>query len=84
MYKFSTKGIVSRRLTIKVNNRRVGLLILSPVKKTGKTTGVMWIHGGGYMTGVKEMAYIGRAADLVRNPTLSGSNILLRQQKERI
>jgi hypothetical protein len=25
------------------------------------------IHGGGYMTGFKEMAYIGRAADLVRN-----------------
>ena len=24
-------------------------------------------HGGGYMTGMKEMAYIGRAADLVRN-----------------
>ncbi len=67
MYKFSTKGIVSRRVTIKVNKRRVRLLILSPAKKTGKTTGVMWIHGGGYMTGVKEMAYIGRAADLVRN-----------------
>ena len=67
MYNFSTKGIVSRRVSIKVNKRRVPLLILSPVKKTGKTTGVMWIHGGGYMTGVKEMAYIGRAADLVRN-----------------
>jgi acetyl esterase/lipase len=26
----------------------------------------MWIHGGGYMTGMKEMAYVGRAADLVR------------------
>ena len=67
MYNFSTKGIVSRRVSIKVNKRRVPLLILSPVKKTGKTTGVMWIHGGGYMTGFKEMAYIGRAADLVRN-----------------
>ena len=67
MYNFSTKGIVSRRVSIKVNKRRVPLLILSPVKKTGKTTGVMWIHGGGYMTGVKEMAYIGRAADLVRD-----------------
>ena len=54
MYKFSTKGIVSRRVTIKVNNRRVRLLILSPVKKTGKTTGVMWIHGGGYMTGINK------------------------------
>ncbi len=67
MYRISTKGIRSKRISIKVNGRRVPLLILQPLSKPEKAPGVMWIHGGGYMTGMKEMAYIGRAADLVRN-----------------
>ena len=28
--------------------------------------GVLWIHGGGYITGLKEMVYMSRAADLVK------------------
>lgn len=40
---------------------------MKPVDEPKNAPGVMWIHGGGYMTGMKEMAYIGRAADLVRN-----------------
>ena len=67
MYKFSTKGIRSKRVSIRVNGRRVPLLILKPLTEPSNAPGVMWIHGGGYMTGMKEMAYIGRAADLVRN-----------------
>lgn len=45
---------------------RIPLLILRPLKDKPDATGVLWIHGGGYMTGMKEMAYMGRAADLVR------------------
>ena len=67
MYRISTKGIRSKRISIKVNGKRVPLLILQPLSKPENAPGVMWIHGGGYMTGMKEMAYIGRAADLVRN-----------------
>ena len=67
MYKLSTKGIRSKRIAIKVNGLRVPLLILKPLTEPNNAPGVMWIHGGGYMTGMKEMAYIGRAADLVRN-----------------
>ena len=67
MYKFNTKGIRSKRIAIKVNGRRVPLLIMKPIHEPKDAPGVMWIHGGGYMTGMKEMAYIGRAADLVRN-----------------
>ena len=67
MYRFSTKGIRSKRISIKVNGLRVPLLIMEPLNEEKGAPGVMWIHGGGYMTGVKEMAYIGRAADLVRN-----------------
>ena len=29
--------------------------------------GIMWIHGGGYILGIKEMIYASRAIDLVKN-----------------
>nr|MCR5733101.1 alpha/beta hydrolase [Lachnospiraceae bacterium] len=67
MYNISKKGIRSRRISIRVDGRRVPLLILKPLSEPKNAPGVMWIHGGGYMTGFREMAYIGRAADLVRN-----------------
>ena len=55
------------RISIKVNGLKVPILILKPLTEPKNAPGVMWIHGGGYMTGMKEMAYMGRAADLVRN-----------------
>jgi len=45
---------------------RVPLLILEPKEPRRDGPGVLWIHGGGYMTGMKEMAYMSRAADLCR------------------
>jgi len=44
---------------------RVPVLILRPRGKRA-SCGVLWIHGGGYITGMKEMVYMGRALDLVR------------------
>ncbi len=67
MYRIRMKGIRSKRTSIRVNGLRVPLLILKPLNEPQNAPGVLWIHGGGYMTGMKEMAYIGRAADLVRN-----------------
>ena len=67
MYSFSTKGIRSKQIHIEANGLRIPLLILKSLSEPENAPGVMWIHGGGYMTGMKEMAYIGRAADLVRN-----------------
>lgn len=67
MIRFNKKGICSERVLIRVGGRRVSLLILKPKKAIDNPPGVLWIHGGGYMTGMKEMAYMGRAADLVRN-----------------
>lgn len=67
MYSFNTKGIVSKRMHIKANGLRIPLLVLKPISATANAPAVMWIHGGGYMIGMKEMAYMGRAADLVRN-----------------
>lgn len=44
------------------------LLILSPIEDHGKKdrTGVLWIHGGGYVTGIAEMIYMSRAKALVK------------------
>ncbi len=66
MYRIRKDGIRSRRIYIRANGLRVPLLVLQPQEKPVNAPGVLWIHGGGYMTGMKEMAYMGRAADLVR------------------
>lgn len=36
---------------------------LSPKKNA---PGILWIHGGGYMYGMKEMVHMSRAVDLVK------------------
>ena len=54
---------------IRVEKKRVGhvpMLILRPKDATAGKPGVLWIHGGGYITGMKEMVYMSRAADLVK------------------
>ena len=66
MISLKLKGICHETVRIKVSGRSVPLLILRPDRKTVNASGVLWFHGGGYMTGMKEMAYAGRAADLVR------------------
>ena len=53
---------------IRAENRKIGrvpALILRP--REGRIRcGLLWIHGGGYVLGMKEMVYMSRAADLVR------------------
>ena len=54
---------------IKVQKMRicgVPTLILRPAKIPEIPVAVLWIHGGGYMIGMKEMAYMTRAVDLVK------------------
>lgn len=45
---------------------RLRLMILSPGSGANRP-GVLWIHGGGYCTGMPEMALLSRAADLVKH-----------------
>lgn len=55
--------------TIQVQKAKVGkmpILILKPKKTRENVSGILWIHGGGYMLGMKEMVYMGRAVNLVR------------------
>lgn len=45
---------------------RVPTLILRPAHRPQVPVSVLWIHGGGYVTGMKEMVYMSRGADLVK------------------
>ncbi|MBR1457692.1 MAG: alpha/beta hydrolase fold domain-containing protein [Oscillospiraceae bacterium] len=45
---------------------RVPTLVLQPASRAPVPVSVLWIHGGGYITGMKEMVYMGRALDLVK------------------
>ncbi len=54
---------------IRVQKIRVGhvpVLVLRPENRSSSDIGLLWIHGGGYITGMKEMVYMSRAVNLVR------------------
>lgn len=54
---------------IQTENVRIGkrkCLILRNRNMQSVSAGLLWIHGGGYITGMKEMVYSSRAFDLVR------------------
>lgn len=54
---------------ISVDNNIIELLILRPTKNAKpkeKTPGILWIHGGGYVTGMAKMIYMSRAIGLVK------------------
>ena len=53
-------------LVHKARVSRVPVLIIKPAKSSAIGIGLLWIHGGGDITGMKEMVYMSRAADLVR------------------
>lgn len=54
----------------KIKIGRVPVLVVRPAETQTPTpatnVGVLWIHGGGYILGMKEMVYMSRAMDLVK------------------
>lgn len=54
------------KIEIKADGRIIPVLVVSPKKKIPDAPGVLWIHGGGYVIGMKEMVYMSRAMDLVK------------------
>ena len=50
----------------KIRVGKISALVVRPKEAVSNPPGVLWIHGGGYITGMKEMVYMGRAMDLVR------------------
>lgn len=49
---------------LKVSN--VPVIIVKPKKPSANPPGILWIHGGGYILGMKEMVFMSRALDLVK------------------
>jgi len=63
------KGYVSSKVTIVSDGKPLKLLVLKPrtnVLPPEKTPGILWIHGGGYATGMAGMVYMSRALNLVK------------------
>ena len=50
----------------KIRIGRVPTLVLCPANRPSIPVSILWIHGGGYFTGMKEMVYMSRAMDLVK------------------
>lgn len=70
MYKLTPdKDINCKKIKIpRRDGKMMPALILSPKDKDtgGRAPGVLWIHGGGYIVGMKEMVHMSRAVDLVK------------------
>lgn len=63
------KKYTAQKVQIASPGGRMDMLILKPTVSRmppEKTPGVLWIHGGGYATGMAGMVYMSRALDLVR------------------
>ena len=52
-----------QEITIPAGRRRIPALVLSPTTVPVRATGVLWLHGGGYILGMKEMVHMSRAVD---------------------
>ncbi len=50
----------------KIRVGSVPVLVLHSAERLPADIGLLWIHGGGYITGMKEMVYMSRAVDLVK------------------
>ena len=64
---FPDKEIAVEKRNIDTGERIIPILILKRKGHSGDAPGVLWIHGGGYATGMKEMVYMGRGESLVKN-----------------
>ena len=63
------KGYTLTETSIPSDGQKLKLLILRPTtsaRPREKTPGILWLHGGGYVTGMTEMIYISRAIGLVK------------------
>jgi len=51
----------------KIRIGRMPAIVIRPKQARSGAPGVLWIHGGGYILGMKEMVYMSRAVGLVKN-----------------
>ena len=50
----------------KIRIGQISTLILRPAYGKQSDVGLLWLHGGGYILGRKEIVYMSRAVDLVK------------------
>ena len=55
-----------RRLRIPTAQGSIPALVLSPKAAPENAPGILWLHGGGYVAGMKEMVHMSRAVELVK------------------
>lgn len=62
------RGYSIEKITIPAAGHGMKLLILRPglARSREKTPGILWIHGGGYVTGMAGMVHVSRAISLVK------------------
>ena len=60
------KDIRVRKIRIPTEHGSIPALLLSPLAAPVNVPGVLWLHGGGYIVGMKEMVHMSRAVDLVK------------------
>ena len=60
------REICVRTLRIPTAHGSIPALLLSPRTAPADATGVLWLHGGGYAVGMKEMVHMSRAVGLVK------------------
>lgn len=61
------KDIRVRRIRIPTPHGSIPALLLSPLTAPTNAVGILWIHGGGYISGMKEMVHMSRAVELVKS-----------------
>ena len=61
------RDVLVRTLRVPTAHGSVPALLLSPRTAPVEATGVLWLHGGGYAVGMKEMVYMSRAVGLVKH-----------------
>ena len=68
MYKlFPDKDVNCTKIHIpRRDGKYIPTLVVSSKVRSKNVPGILWIHGGGYMTGMKEMIHMSRAVDLVK------------------
>ena len=60
------REILVRTIRIPAAHGSIPALLLSLCTATDNATGVLWLHGGGYAVGMKEMVHMSRAVGLVK------------------
>ena len=61
------KELKVQKKTIKFGKHTIPFLVISPKDQIqNKSPVILWIHGGGYILGLKEMVYSSRAIELVK------------------